>query len=526
MKNLFRKLNRRLFPASKLGKRHPLVAVWNVLVSPIRFVWKMLGYAVAGVAAWWKSRAWRSLLWGLPALSVIGVSVWFAVYTAANSRSELALLYNSAGKSAMNSSDWGRARLCFERSIELGIRDYDSLFELAQAAEKSGDETRKAAVLARLAPDDHATFARAHLWKAANALSESPVTEDQRISAEKHLRFTLQLDPDNLAANALLGELYFQRGLMDSAVRYLAVAARESPHLRLMYAKACILTGEVTIGKSSATTAEKEAADAVRNEPENLQSRLEWAEALLILERFEEATRVLADGLALVPSDLSLKAAMARVYLMQAEKILEGPGDEARKRIVVFQLLAAAMGQNPDDRMVFNRMMEIVSLDDEAADDARKFLTENIVHGRALGISHLLLGTSLEKSGDQLQSGFHLEQALRLLPEAPVVANNLAWHLVHCEKPEPERAMALIAAVIAKFPDEPAYIDTRGHVFLKMGRWKEAVDDFQVSLTRFASEPSVHQGLAEAYQNLGMKDLAQQHAALATQLETPLPPKP
>ena len=217
---------------------------------------------------------------------------------------------------------------------------------------------------------------------------------------------------------------------------------------------------------------------------------------------------------------------MARVYLMQAEKILEGPGDEARKRIVVFQLLAAAMGQNPDDRMVFNRMMEIVSLDDEAADDARKFLTANIVHGRALGISHLLLGTSLEKSGDQLQSGFHLEQALRLLPEAPVVANNLAWHLVHCEKPEPERAMALIAAVIAKFPDEPAYIDTRGHVFLKMGRWKEAVDDFQVSLTRFASEPSVHQGLAEAYQNLGMKDLAQQHAALATQLETPLPPKP
>jgi hypothetical protein len=51
-----------------------------------------------------------------------------------------------------------------------------------------------------------------------------------------------------------------------------------------------------------------------------------------------------------------------------------------------------------------------------------------------------------------------------------------------------------------------------------MKEWSKAVDDFQVSITQYANEPSVHSGLTEAYQNLGMFELATRHRKISEQL--------
>ena len=499
--------------------------VWRMITAPFGWLWRMLTIVGEWLYYWWFSRRWRHLLWGLPAVAVTITSFYFLSAAATTRRIELAQRYVQAGRSALVSGQWPTATLYLERALELGIRNREVLFDLASAADKSGDESRKAAVLQWLAPDDEAIYAPAHLWRAINALSTNPVPPEKQRDAEKQLRFALQMDPSNVNAHAILGELYFQRGFMDGAATHLGKAGRTIAHYQLLHAKACILTGKPFEAKTSANVARDLAIKKVGENPGDLESRLELGEAYLILEQFEKAIATLNEGVRLNPEEVNLRAAVSRVYLEWARHLKDVGGDPVIVRTQAFQLVAAAMSWNPDDPKVFDEMMKLVELNDATAEKARDFLRDNIATGKATGISHLLLGTSLEKAGDLQNAGFHLEQAFKLLPEGPIVANNLAWHLVYLDPPETDRAMKLIEAVIKRFPNVPAYIDTRGHVYLKQRDWKKAIDDFEISMTQFANEPTVHAGLAEAYQNLEMFELATRHRKISEQLLSRIPQK-
>ena len=240
----------------------------------------------------------------------------------------------------------------------------------------------------------------------------------------------------------------------------------------------------------------------------------------MFLEEFSESLRVLNEGRSKESENRELRQASAKVYLAWAKSVLSRISDRAVARQQAFQLVAAGMQQNPDDPEVFDLMMELVETDDEASKQAKEFLLDNVATGQAVGISHLLLGTYFQEAGEEQKAGFHLEQAFNLVPEAPIVANNLAWHLAYQKDPEPERAMKLIEAVLDRFPGVPAYVDTRAHVHLKKGEWRKAVDDFQVSIGTFPEEPTVHDGLAEAYANLEMEELAERHRNVAEYLRT------
>jgi tetratricopeptide (TPR) repeat protein len=489
-----------------------------MLNAPFGWLWNLLVLIGQWFLEWWSSRHWRCLLWGLPALVVIGFSTYFSLNAAVQTRVELSQKYVAAGRSAVVSSNWRTATLFLERALELGVRDREVLFDLANAADKSGDEARKIAVLNWLAPDDRPVYAPAHLWRAISALSTSPVPLEKQREAEQQLRYVLQMDSSNVNAHAILGELYFQRGFMDGAATHLARADKSVIHYQLLLAKACIFTGNLFAAEAAATLASELAVVKVGENPGDLESRLQLGEAYLILEQFPKAVATLTEGVRLQPEEQKIRAAISRVYLEWARSVQDGSGEALAKRTQAFQLVAVAMQWNAEDPNVFDEMMKLVELNDAAAEKAREFLRDNISTGRAVGISHLLLGTSLEKAGNLQEAGFHLEQSFKLLPEGPVVANNLAWHLVYMDPPETERAMKLIEAVIARFPNVPAYIDTRGHVYLKMKEWSKAVDDFQVSITQYANEPSVHSGLTEAYQNLGMFELATRHRKISEQL--------
>lgn len=496
-----------------------LQSVWFAATIPFRWLSEagVLLWHVAG--EWWGSRHWRRLLWGSPSVLVTAFCLYVAAMVSSTSQGELAQKYLVAARSASRSELWHSAMLYYERAVELGMRDKDALFDLVIAADKAGDSSRKLAVLERLAPNDRAVHAPAHLWKAVQLLGENPVPPEKLKSAEQHLRFAIEIEPENANAHSILGEIYYQRGFMEGAAHHLAWAPKDLAHPQLLRAKACVLTDKRFEAQSAAAIAEQVASASVGEDPANETARLELGEALLILEKFESAVKVLSEGVPVSKDPKPLHTAIARVYLEWANSVLSKPGNERLKRMAAFQLVSAGMQFNPDDTGVFDRMMELVSIEDETSEKAREFLLDNIATGRAVGLSHLMLGTSLQVSGKDAEAGFHLEQAFRLMPNAPIVANNLAWYLVHADPPQTERAMQLISEVIRRFPDTPAYIDTRGQVYLRMKEWEKAVDDFQISLSQFSGEPSVHEGLTEAYEHLNRMDLADRHRALAKMLK-------
>ncbi|MBB3206303.1 tetratricopeptide (TPR) repeat protein [Rhodopirellula rubra] len=444
---------------------------------------------------------------------------YFLLTTAFASSTQLSTKYVQAGRAASRGNDWSSATLYLERAIELGVRDRDAMFELAIASDRSNDLGRRDAILQKLGPLDKPVHAPAHLWNASRLLSLHPIPKEKLESAEKQLRNTLAVDPSNVNAHGILGDLYFQRGYLEGATFHLGRASQTLPHYQILYAKACILTGRTAEAEASAERALRLTTQRLGANPKDQASRIERGEALFILERFDQAAKNLREGLRQSGDVAPLHKALARTYLGWADKLLTQEGATRHSRPQAFQLIAAAMSQNPDDADVFNRMLQLVSIDDSATKKARDFLFDNIATGKAVGLSHLLLGTSFQEAGVSERANFHLEQAFKLLPEAPIVANNLAWHLIKRTPPQIDRAMKLISTVLDRHPNTPAFIDTRANIYLEQQKWQLALDDFQVSLTEFPEVESVHRGMARAYHNLNMLELEERHRLIADHLQ-------
>jgi tetratricopeptide (TPR) repeat protein len=488
--------------------------VWHFLYWPVWASGKSISFLASFISEWWKSRNLKPLLWGLPAFFVGMSCLVFGGMVGARDRYALARKYVASALDASKRSDWASAKLLFERSLELGVRDPETLFELAVVAEKSGDESRKLAVMKRLAPDNVAVYAPAHFWRATQILSQVDITKADAAEAESQLKLVLQLDSQNINAHSILGDLYFQAGLWQSAIEHLQYSRAESFKYRLLLAKASAAAGNLTAGRTYAEQVLTKSKEIVSADPTNVEVRLELGEAALLLEQYSDAVTVLEEGLRLSDRP-EFHRALGLVLLHWADAL---QSESRENRPQAFQLLARALEQSPNELLLFDRLLEFLRSEDETAGSAEAFLLESIVQGRSVGMSHLILGTSDFEKGEIDRAGKHLEQAFRIMPNGLIVANNYAWFLIKSETPDAERALKIINAVIEQDPERPEFRDTRGHIFLVMGEWKSAVADFEWALPQLPASIETHEGLSIAYQNLGFSEIAEMHVKRAEQL--------
>ena len=145
-------------------------------------------------------------------------------------------------------------------------------------------------------------------------------------------------------------------------------------------------------------------------------------------------------------------------------------------------------------------------------------LKESLAAGEAPWLIHLALGTRLLGIGNLQEGAEHLEQAVKLNPSAAIAMNNLAWTLASKEPPDLARAEALAAQAVALLPANPQILETRGQIYLKQGRWKDARSDLEAVLPIYAQQPQLrkqlphlHNSLAKAYHELGNADMARLH---------------
>jgi len=87
--------------------------------------------------------------------------------------------------------------------------------------------------------------------------------------------------------------------------------------------------------------------------------------------------------------------------------------------------------------------------------------------------------------------------------------------LVLTKQPDLTRALALVQPMVEVMPNQPDFRNTRGQIYVKLGKWAAAVDDLEYALPLVLDKSATHTALAEAYQNLGMSALAAEHARLA-----------
>jgi predicted Zn-dependent protease len=125
------------------------------------------------------------------------------------------------------------------------------------------------------------------------------------------------------------------------------------------------------------------------------------------------------------------------------------------------------------------------------------------------------LGTAAAVTGDVPQARKYLEMAVHQDAANAVAWNNLAYVLLKVPNPPLEDALNAANKALALVPDDFRFRQSRGEVLVKLGRWKEAVDDLEYALNGAPDATTIHQALAQAYEALGNKELAAAHRQYA-----------
>ncbi len=279
------------------------------------------------------------------------------------------------------------------------------------------------------------------------------------------------------------------------------------PDRLLALARVCRTLGDQAESLARGRAALEAARRLAEERPDDRTSRLLWAEACVFLDDYSGAMRVLATGDTLT-KDPVFRQRMAGVAAAWAASL----GKDATKsaeRLSVLQLGLTYDDANPALLRQIGLLMG--SSKGEESEKARAMLRAALASGRATVLAHFLLGNDAWARGQKDVARNHWEQAYRLDSKTPLVANNLACLLMYQEPTDLPRAQALIDQALEQLPGDVRLRGTRGEIFAKLGRWKDAVSDIEAALAAGAGTPSLHAAIASSYEHLGMPEMAAEH---------------
>jgi tetratricopeptide (TPR) repeat protein len=545
---------------SRLGRR---LRSWRrylsfrSLSSVGRFFGKPLVAGARRMRVWFHTRSFRLFLQGLPAL-LVGVGViTLLVFSQVTPQEQLQLRYLEQGRAAFQGKDFALAQVCFDRACQTAGDRPDVAYEAALTAEALKQLERAAVLMGQLAPDGKKGYGEAHVWRAGDLLRDVGRDPFAPEKAKTHLIHALRgelRDPNT--ARALLGRLYLASGDLDKAEIFLRQVVDTQPHMRLLLADLYRRRGDVGRARHEATIMAGIIRPLLKADVYDRWARGHLANALLFLEQFQEAINLLGEGWALTGDPAYRKAiggAYATWYGIRVRDEKAGKDDRAGKGnrpVPSLVLLERGLSWDPTNQGLLQRLLDMIR-DGADGERVRDTLRGALAKGQSPATTHFVLGLHAFQRGNEAEARLHWERSYQLAPHVTDVLNNLAVLLarptppavaalgaetlgllgtplgqgpVHAAAalwpgrvniPDLPRALQLIDLAVKQVPGNPAYRDTRGAVYLRMGRWKEALAEFEAALPAMPESPSLHAALAEVYERLGSPAMAAKHRRLA-----------
>lgn len=477
---------------------------------------------------WWSTRNWRWFFVSMPALVVGGAVAVGVVRAQWSSDAGLAASYATRAQKAFKAEDYQRAEMMYRKAIKYRPQDASLKFAQAFVLDKM-DRTEDAFVLMQsVAPIGEAgpgkRYADAHLWIARSLLvGHVKIDGDPLRLAVAHLKQIVAVSPDHIEAHRLLADLAISERNGDAAIEHISHIVDEYPETRIIYAR-------LLDGANRKADAKTEAARAfdyyTQHIPARLSSKenppkaadwLNWASSAMILDRFNDAIRILKDATRLCEEKKIIRQGLAGVLVRWTQRLDELEDPNIRQQL---ELLGEAIKIAPDNPAVLERVALLVGRDEGADAIAEELLHDSLVSGTAPAMVHFLLGTrAASTNADPKVAQSYLEQALKLNPNTPVVLNNLAWVLATRKEPDLDRALKLADQAVKLQPYQPNFRDTRGQIHVQMGNWSDGIADLEEALRKLKDKPPIHGALATAYEKIGNAELAALHRKKVEELK-------
>ena len=474
-------------------------------------VFWLVDAVVYHVQAWVFTRRPWLLVQALPALIVGGGALAIFASQFGGPDGDLVSHYDLAVEDALARDDLSAAKVYSRKLVLLDELGPAARYALARVAEHEGDLLRARRLMSDLAPTTGSGYPPAHFWMAKQLLAAkaqgSPYRVDETVH---HLEESLSSSDNRQQAHECLGQLYLEKEDLDEAVTHFEEAAPRCPGLYLTLAEIHVRQKDDARFLKALKQANEHFRGRVEQDENDIAARLSWARGRLIVEDYEQAEKILLDGL-LRTDDRRVSELLTLVYVTMADQYATDNARDLAKRL---ELLKKALRYTPNHPEALNRLATFVRYTGPEADAARAML-KDLLASQVPATVHLVLGSTAAAEGKWDEARLHLEQAYRADKRLPAVLNNLAWVLTNADPPELDRALSLADAALELAPGHSEIRATRGQILARLERWHDAVADLELALTDFPDRTTLHGVLADAYTALGDEELAERHRELA-----------
>lgn len=347
------------------------------------------------------------------------------------------------------------AKDAYRRVLEIDRSDAEAPVQLARLLAEEGDEKAAMEVMERRTKVAPADVRAARIYIAL--LVNDGDFRDARREAER----VAALPEQEPVGNYLLGGVYAADGKDKEAAEYFAKSLAAVPSAR-----------------------------------EPLQGLVG---SLIRLDRTDEAVQYLEDLTVKYPDNLFAKTLLGQVLAgsgdaVAAEQVLEATLESNEGWLPGYTALAGMQGGDINAQIdIYKRGLDAMPGNQEMA---------------------LLLGTAYERSGQVDDAIAAYEEILTVNPDAVAVANNLAALLADYRKDEASLQRALELSAQFENSDNPAFLDTLGWVYYRLGEYEKAVPLLKKSVDAAPRVPVLRYHLGMAYiatgkPTLGKRELEQ-----------------
>ena len=362
--------------------------------------------------------------------------------------------------------------------------------------------------------------------KELKAISDSGSVDEQRDQQLlTGLRWILQIQPDHLKANLMLGTFHMMRGQFTSALPLLRKVAElsngsipEAQYSLAVVQKNLGQTSECKVAASFASDGflERDSQDAY-----SIQNVLQTLRALVMAEREPEAVAMLLQTMPQRNEQevSELKWLLGEVYAQWGKRLRLKSRRSSEELSQAVDVMHRALAAAPNNPVVTEELIALSctkELEDAMLDGQLQVALNS---GISPGLIHFVRGTRLlmTEEPDADSALQHFELAMAHDSAMPGLLNNMADAMVESPTVELHLALRLIEQAIVMMPNQPHFYDTRGKILLKQHEPLKAIADFEKALAAPEIRGLAHEKLSEAYKTMGNEKESQHHQQMALQ---------
>ena len=342
-------------------------------------------------------------------------------------------------------------------------------------------------------------------------------------TADTNLRAALQRNPSNLSAAGGLAEVENRKGdnaglmqVADSMIKIYPKAA--APYL---------WRGTANANEGHTDTAVEDLQTSLKLDPKSSQALTVMAQIRLKQGKTAEGKGLLEQALAIDPNstallqlvrlDLQANQPAAAIALIQ-QQIARNPNNST-----LLVELAAAQLAAKDPHSAVDSANKAMTLNPNDLGAMRVFTEASLASNNLTAPTDLwtkyaaahpqdpqaesYLGTLSESAGDQMKAIAHYQRSLQLLPDQPVVENNLAF-LMADNGQNTDVALTLAQSAQRALPNSPDASDTLAWVYYKKGLYPSALDMLQRAAKTAPDNVSVQYHMGLVYVKMNNKPAA------------------